>query len=159
MLERVPARWKVIEIVREKMTCRRCEQITQPPAPSHPLARGRAGPQLLAEVLFGKYGAHLPLNRQSDIFAGEGVDLDVSTMADWVGACASKSMRTPPSVCTSTTRPCRCWPGTSAARGVCGRTCASCGTHASGMTGRSAAARRRRRCTARAPWILSVEHA
>ena len=92
MLERVPARWKVIEIVREKMTCRQCEQITQPPAPSHPVARGRAGPQLLAEVLFGKYGAHLPLNRQSDIFAGEGVDLDVSTMADWVGACAATLM-------------------------------------------------------------------
>jgi transposase len=82
----------VIQIVREKMTCRQCEAITQPPAPSHPIARGRAGPQLLAEVLFGKYGAHLPLNRQSDIFAGEGVDLDVSTMADWVGACAATLM-------------------------------------------------------------------
>lgn len=64
-LERVPATWKVIQHVREKMTCRQCEQITQPPAPSHPIERGRAGPQLLAEVLFGKYGAHLPLNRQS----------------------------------------------------------------------------------------------
>ena len=92
MLERVPASWKVIQIVREKMTCRACEQITQPPAPSHPIGRGRAGPQLLAEVLFGKYGAHLPLNRQSDIFAGEGVELDVSTMADWVGACAATLM-------------------------------------------------------------------
>lgn len=92
MLERVPASWKVIQIVREKMTCRACDQITQPPAPSHPIARGRAGPQLLAEVLFGKYGAHLPLNRQSDIFAGEGVELDVSTMADWVGACAATLM-------------------------------------------------------------------
>lgn len=92
MLERVPASWKVIEIVREKMTCRTCEQITQPPAPSHPIARGRAGPQLLAEVLFGKYGAHLPLNRQSDIFAGEGVELDVSTMADWVGASVATLM-------------------------------------------------------------------
>jgi transposase len=56
-LERVPARWKVIQHVREKMTCRACEAITQPPAPSHPIARGRAGPQLLADVLFGKYGA------------------------------------------------------------------------------------------------------
>jgi transposase len=92
MLERVPAYFKVIQIVREKMTCRSCEQITQPPAPSHPIARGRAGPQLLAEVLFGKYGAHLPLNRQSDIFAGEGVELDVSTLADWVGACAATLM-------------------------------------------------------------------
>ena len=92
MMERVPASWKVIQIVREKMTCRQCEAIAQPPAPSHPIARGRAGPQLLAEVLFGKYGAHLPLNRQSDIFAGEGVQLDVSTLADWVGASAATLM-------------------------------------------------------------------
>jgi transposase len=92
MLERVPASWKVIQIVREKMTCRQCEAITQPPAPSHPIARGRAGPQLLADVLFGKYGAHLPLNRQSDIYAREGVDLDVSTLAEWVGACAATLM-------------------------------------------------------------------
>lgn len=92
MLERVPASWKVIQIVREKMTCRSCEKITQPLAPSHPIARGGAGPQLLAEMLFGKYGAHLPLNRQSDIFAGEGVELDVSTMADRVGACTATLM-------------------------------------------------------------------
>ena len=91
-LERVPATWKVIQHVREKMTCRDCEQITQPPAPSHPIARGRAGPQLLAEVLFNKYGAHLPLNRQSDIFEREGVHLDVSTLADWVGASAATLM-------------------------------------------------------------------
>lgn len=91
-LERVPARWKVVQHVREKMVCRTCEAITQPPAPSHPIARGRAGPQLLADVLFGKYGAHLPLNRQCDIFAGEGIDLDVSTLADWVGACAATLM-------------------------------------------------------------------
>jgi transposase len=91
-LEREPARWKVIQHVREKMTCRACEAITQPPAPSHPIARGRAGPQLLADVLFGKYGAHLPLNRQSDIYAREGIDLDVSTLADWVGACAATLM-------------------------------------------------------------------
>ncbi len=91
-LERVPAQWKVIQTVREKWTCRQCETITQPPAPSHPIARGRAGPQLLADVLFGKYGAHLPLNRQSEIYAREGVDIDVSTLADWVGACAATLM-------------------------------------------------------------------
>jgi transposase len=91
-LERVPARWKVVQYVREKMTCRSCEAITQPPAPSHPIARGRAGPQLLAEILSGKYGAHLPLNRQSELFAREGVDLDISTMADWVGAAAATLM-------------------------------------------------------------------
>jgi transposase len=92
MLERVPASWKVIQIVREKLTCRQCEAIAQPLAPSHPIARGRAGPQLLADVLFGKYGAHLPLNRQSDIYAREGVELDVSTLADWVGASAATLM-------------------------------------------------------------------
>jgi transposase len=88
-LEHVPAQWKVIQHVREKFSCRKCESIAQSPAPSHPIARGRAGPQLLAQVLFAKYRAHLPLNRQSDIYANEGVELDVSTLADWVGACAA----------------------------------------------------------------------
>jgi hypothetical protein len=83
---------KVIQHVRENMTCRTCEAIAQPPAPSHPIARGRAGPQLLADVLFGKYGAHLPLNRQSEIYGREGVELDTSTLADWVGACAATLM-------------------------------------------------------------------
>ena len=87
-LEHVPAQWKVIQHVREKFSCRRCEAITQALAPSHPIARGRAGPQLLAQVLFAKYRAHLPLNRQSAIYANEGIELDVSTLADWVGACA-----------------------------------------------------------------------
>ena len=91
-LEHVPARWKVIQHVREKFTCRACEAITQPPAPSHPIARGRAGPGLLAHVLFSKYGAHLPLHRQSAIYAREGIDLDVSTLADWVGAAAATLM-------------------------------------------------------------------
>ena len=91
-LERVPATWKVVQHVREKFSCRSCEKIAQAPAPSHPIARGRAGPVLLAEVLFNKYGAHLPLNRQSQIFAREGVGLDVSTMADWVGAAAATLM-------------------------------------------------------------------
>jgi transposase len=81
-LEVVPRQWKVIQHVREKFSCRSCEKISQPPAPSHPLARGRAGPQLLAQVLFSKYALHLPLNRQSEVYADEGVDLDVSTLAD-----------------------------------------------------------------------------
>ncbi len=89
MLERVPAQWKVIVHVRERLACRTCDTIVQTPAPSHPIARGRAGPQLLGDVLYGKYGAHLPLNRQSEIYANEGVDLDVSTLADWVGASAA----------------------------------------------------------------------
>jgi transposase len=91
-LELVPRQWKVIQHVREKYSCRRCEQITQPPAPSHPIARGRAGPGLLAHVLFGKYGMHLPLTRQSTAFAREGIELDVSTLADWVGAAAATLM-------------------------------------------------------------------
>jgi len=91
-LEVIPKQWKVIQHVREKFSCRACERITQPPAPSHPIARGRAGPRLLAQVLFGKYGLHLPLNRQSAAFAREGIDLDVSTLADWVGACSATLM-------------------------------------------------------------------
>ena len=91
-LELVPRQWKVIQHVREKYSCRSCEKITQPPAPSHPIARGRAGPALLAHVLFGKYGLHLPLTRQSTTFAREGIDLDVSTLADWVGAAAATLM-------------------------------------------------------------------
>jgi transposase len=87
-LERVPASWFVVEHVREKMSCRRCERITQPPAPFHPISRGRAGPNLLAEVVFGKFGLHLPLHRQSERFSREGVPIDVSTLADWVGAVA-----------------------------------------------------------------------
>jgi transposase len=62
-LELIPSQWKVIQHVNEKFSCRACEAITQPPAPSHPIARGRAGPKLLAHVLFSKYSLHLPLNR------------------------------------------------------------------------------------------------
>jgi transposase len=88
-LERLPARWFVVSHVREKVSCRVCEAVSEAPAPFHPIARGRAGPSLLAEVIFGKYGLHLPLNRQSTAFAREGIDLDVSTLADWVGAVAA----------------------------------------------------------------------
>ena len=91
-LELVPRQWKVVQHVREKHSCRSCEKITQPPAPSHPIARGRAGPGLLAHVLFAKYGLHLPLTRQSTTYAREGIELDVSTLADWVGASAATLM-------------------------------------------------------------------
>src|SRR6266545_5966029 len=91
-LEVIPRQWKVIQPVREKYSCRSCEKITQPPAPSHPIARGRAGPGLLAHVLFAKYGLHLPLTRQSATYAREGIELDVSTLADWVGASAATLM-------------------------------------------------------------------
>ena len=88
-LEVVPRQWKVVQTVREKFTCRSCEKITQPPAPFHAIARGRAGPGLLAMILEAKYGQHLPLHRQSEAFAREGIDLDVSTLADWVGAASA----------------------------------------------------------------------
>ena len=87
-LEVIPRRWKVIQTVREKFTCRDCERISQPPAPFHATPRGWAGPNLLATILFEKYGQHLPLNRQRDRYAREGVDLSLSTLADQVGACA-----------------------------------------------------------------------
>ena len=88
-LEVVPRQWKVIQTVRERFTCRACETITQPPAPFYPIARGRAGPELLAMILEAKFGRHLPLNRQSETYGREGVEIDVSTMADWVGACTA----------------------------------------------------------------------
>jgi transposase len=66
--------------------------ITQPPVPSHPIARRRAGPWLLAYILFAKYRLHLSLNRQSTTYAREGIELDVSTLADWVGACVARLM-------------------------------------------------------------------
>jgi transposase len=91
-LEHVPSSWKVIQHVREKFSCRSCETIAQTPAPSHPIARGRVGPFLLAHILFCKYGLHLPLNRQSATYAREGVELDVSTLADWVGAASATLM-------------------------------------------------------------------
>ena len=86
-LEVIPRRWKVIQTVREKFTCRHCEKISQPPAPFHPTPRGWAGPNLLAMIVFEKYGQHQPLNRQRDRYAREGVDLSLSTLADQVGAC------------------------------------------------------------------------
>jgi transposase len=88
-LEVVPRRWKVIETVRERFSCRDCETITQPPAPFHVTPRGFAGPNLLATILFEKFGQHQPLNRQSERFAREGIELSVSTLADQVGACTT----------------------------------------------------------------------
>ena len=88
-LDVVPRQLFVTEHVREKFSCRACEKITQPPAPFHVIARGFAGPSLLAMILVGKYADHQPLNRQSEQFAREGVELSVSTMADHVGACAA----------------------------------------------------------------------
>lgn len=84
-LEYVPGRFIVNRIVRPRMACSGCEAFTQAPLPSRPIERGRPGPGLLAHVLVSKYADHLPLYRQSQIFEREGLDLDRSTLADWVG--------------------------------------------------------------------------
>jgi transposase len=89
MLEYVPSHFKVIRHVRPKLSCPKCQKIVQADAPSRPIARGLAGPGLLAHVLVSKYCDHLPLYRQSQIYAREGVDLDRSTLADWVGSASN----------------------------------------------------------------------
>src|ERR1700720_3278145 len=88
-LESIPRQWKVIQHVREKFTCRDCEKISQAPAPFHVIARGWAGPSLLAMILFEKFGQHQPLNRQAERYAREGVPLSLSTLADQVGGCTA----------------------------------------------------------------------
>src|SRR5579862_531679 len=88
-LEVIPRQWKVIQHVREKFTCRDCEKISQAPARFHVIARGWAGPSLLAMILFEKFGQHQPLNRQAERYAREGVPLSLSTLADQVGACCA----------------------------------------------------------------------
>lgn len=90
-LEYVPGRFVVNRILRPRKACAGCEAIVQSPLPSRPIERGRPGPGLLAHVLVSKYADHLPLYRQSQIYAREGIDLDHSTMAAWVG----RSSRTP----------------------------------------------------------------
>ena len=84
-LEYVPGRFVVNRIVRPRLACSGCERFTQAPLPSRPIERGRPGPGLLAHVLVSKFADHLPLYRQSQIFERDGLDLDRSTLADWVG--------------------------------------------------------------------------
>jgi transposase len=89
-LEVIPRQWKVIQHVREKMTCRDCERISEPPAPFHVTPRGWAGPNFMAMLLFEKFGQHQPLNRQAERYGREGVPFSLSTLADQVGAgCAA----------------------------------------------------------------------
>ena len=85
VLDYVPASFKVVRHVRPKLSCRLCETIVQAPMPSLPIERGKPGPGLLAHVLVSKYADHLPLYWQAEIYAREGVDLERSTLADWVG--------------------------------------------------------------------------
>ena len=84
-LEYVPGRFVVNRIVRPRMACKCCDKIVQAALPSRPIERGRPGAGLLAHVLVNKYADHCPLYRQSQIFAREGIDLDRSTLAGWVG--------------------------------------------------------------------------
>ncbi|QMW21622.1 IS66 family transposase [Sandaracinobacteroides saxicola] len=88
-LEVIPRQWKVVQTVREKVSCRDCEAITQPPAPFHVTPRSLFGPAFLAMLLFEKFGQHQPLNRQRDRYAREGVELSLATLADQVGACTA----------------------------------------------------------------------
>src|ERR1700758_3408746 len=85
MLEYVRACFQVIRHVRPKLSCQQCERIVQAAAPSRPIARGMAGPGLLAHVLVSKYADHLPLYRQCEIYERHGIELERSTLADWVG--------------------------------------------------------------------------
>jgi len=88
LLEWVPGSFKVMRYVRPKLSCASCERIVQAPAPSRPIERGLAGPGLLAHVLVAKFCDHQPLYRQAEMYAREGVELERSTLADWVGGCS-----------------------------------------------------------------------
>ena len=91
-LDYVPGRFKVVRHVREAFSCRACESVVQAPAPHHAIARGRAGPGLLAHIAVAKFDDHLPLYRQAEIYAREGVELQTSTLSGWVGATAAALM-------------------------------------------------------------------
>jgi transposase len=88
-LDYVPGRFKVIRHIREKLSCRACDTVVAAPTPDHAIARGRAGAGLLAHITVSKYDDHLPLYRQAEIFAREGVTLKTSTLSGWVGATAA----------------------------------------------------------------------
>lgn len=87
-LEYVPENFKVIRHVRPKFACTGCDRVVEAPAPSRPIERGLAAPSLLAHVIVSKYADHLPLFRQSEIYARQGVEISRSTLAGWVGACS-----------------------------------------------------------------------
>src|ERR1700757_4778415 len=89
LLEYIPSSFKVVQVVRPKLSCRACEMIAQAPLPSFPIERGRPGPGLLAHVVVSKYADGLPLYRQSQIYSRQEIDIDRSTMADWVGCMAA----------------------------------------------------------------------
>ena len=88
-LDYVPGRFKVVRHVREAFSCRSCESVVQAPAPHHAIARGRAGPGLLAHIAVTKFDDHLPLYRQAEIYAREGMEVATSTLSGWLGATAA----------------------------------------------------------------------
>jgi transposase len=88
-LDYVPGRFKVIRHIRAKLSCRACDMVVAAPAPDHAIARGRAGAGLLAHIVVSKYDDHLPLYRQAEIFARDGINLETSTLSGWVGATAA----------------------------------------------------------------------
>jgi transposase len=88
-LDYMPGRFKVVRHIREKLSCRTCDTVVAAPAPDHAIARGRAGAGLLAHIVVSKYDDHLPLYRQAEIYAREGVSLETSTLSGWVGATAA----------------------------------------------------------------------
>ena len=116
-LEYVPESFKVIRHVRPKFCCTGCDRVVEAAAPSRPIERGLAGPSLLAHVIVSKYADHLPLYRQSEIYARQGVEIPRSTLAGWVGGASdllalwwtrSRSMSSPAASCTPTIRRYRC---------------------------------------------------
>lgn len=88
VLEKIPAQLKVIRYVRPKLACRACEAVFQAPSPDLPITKGRPGPGLIAHVAVAKYCDGLPLYRQSDIYARQGIEIDRQTLADWMGHAA-----------------------------------------------------------------------
>jgi transposase len=118
VLEKIPARLKVIRHVRPRYACRTCEAVFQAPAPELPIERGRPGPGLIANVAVSKFCDGLPLYRQSVILGREGIEIDRATLADWLGHAAwwlaplavligHQVMRSP--VIHTTTPQSRCW--------------------------------------------------
>src|SRR5215213_11202059 len=88
-LDIVPAQLRVRVIRRPRYACRTCEEaVVQAPAPERPITGGMATEALLAHVLVAKYADFLPLYRQAQIFARQGIGLDRSTLSDWVGRAA-----------------------------------------------------------------------
>lgn len=133
-LELLRSAFRVIRTVREKHACKKCDRIVQAAAPSRPIERGIAGPGLLARVLTSKYAEHTPLNRQSEIYARQGVTLSRSLLSGWVDACCcrrwtrrSRAMCWRTASCTPTILlyRCCCRAAAKPKRAGCGRTCAT----------------------------------